>query len=192
MAGKLWNRQMVSNARCRCCRGATGWQDRHMELPDFHIPHAEKIEWMIETNGLALEPVPPDPAAQPPSPAYSYTIGVPASLGFPEIVVFGLAPAAANGLITLVLDAVRGGTVIPLGIELIGLLDNDLRCFFASIDVETYGDHFATAHSWYQGQPYSIVQLLYPDRAGTMPYEPAFEERLRLAQPIIGDTTPGG
>ena len=23
-----------------------------MELPDFHIPHAEKIEWMIETNGL--------------------------------------------------------------------------------------------------------------------------------------------
>ena len=22
-----------------------------MELPDFHIPHAEKIEWMIETTG---------------------------------------------------------------------------------------------------------------------------------------------
>ena len=28
-----------------------------MELPDFHIPHAEKIEWMIETNGWALEAI---------------------------------------------------------------------------------------------------------------------------------------
>ncbi|MEN9802974.1 MAG: hypothetical protein RLZ37_2099, partial [Actinomycetota bacterium] len=26
-------------------------------FPDFKIPHAEKIEWMIETNGWALEPV---------------------------------------------------------------------------------------------------------------------------------------
>ena len=25
------------------------------DLPDFHIPHAEKIEWMIETHGWALE-----------------------------------------------------------------------------------------------------------------------------------------
>ena len=24
-------------------------------LPDFHIPHAEKIEWMIETEGWAIE-----------------------------------------------------------------------------------------------------------------------------------------
>ena len=29
------------------------------ELPDFHLPHAEKIEWMIETDGYALEVVRP-------------------------------------------------------------------------------------------------------------------------------------
>jgi len=28
-----------------------------MELPDFHIPHAEKIEWTIETHGWALETI---------------------------------------------------------------------------------------------------------------------------------------
>jgi len=27
------------------------------DLPDFRIPHAEKIEWMIETKGYAIEPV---------------------------------------------------------------------------------------------------------------------------------------
>src|SRR6188472_1562789 len=98
-----------------------------MELPDFHIPHAEKIEWMIETNGWALEPVTPRTDTDPPTPAYAYTIGVPALAGFPEIAVFGLTPVASNGLITMVVDALRGGTEIPLGVELIGLLDNDLR-----------------------------------------------------------------
>ena len=36
------------------------------DLPDFHIPHAEKIEWMIEEHGWAIEPV----AARPITPAF--------------------------------------------------------------------------------------------------------------------------
>jgi hypothetical protein len=32
-----------------------------------------------------------------------------------------------------------------------------------------------------------MAQLLYPDRNGFMPYELGFEQRLRLAQPVIGD-----
>ena len=56
---------------------------------------------------------------------------MPAAVGFPEVAVFGLTPVAANGLVTLVADACRGGTEIPLGVELVGLLDNDLRCMFA-------------------------------------------------------------
>ena len=102
-----------------------------MELPDFHIPHAEKIDWMIATTGWALEPVAADVEAEPPTPGYAYSIGMPAAVGFPEVAVFGLTPVAANGLVTLVADACRGGTEIPLGVELVGLLDNDLRCMFA-------------------------------------------------------------
>lgn len=156
------------------------------ELPDFHIPHVEKIEWMIETNGWALEPVLPRSDTEPPSPAYAYTIGVPDLVGFPDIAVFGLAPVAANGLIGLVVDALRGGTEIPLGVELVGLLDNDLRCMFAPIDLDEHGHYFATAMSWYRGAAPSIVQMLYPDRNGYMPYEDGFAERMRLAQPVVG------
>ena len=98
------------------------------ELPDFHIPHAEKIEWMIETNGWALEAVAPRSDLDPPVPAHAYTIGLPAAVGFPEIALYGLTPAAANGLLSMVVDALRGGTDITIGDELIGLLDNGLRC----------------------------------------------------------------
>ncbi len=122
-----------------------------MELPDFHIPHAEKIEWMIETNGWALEPVAADPSAVPPRPGYAYSIGLPDAVGFPDVAVFGLTPVAANGLVTLVADARRGGTEIPFGVELIGLLDNDLRCVFAPIVDAERSTWFATALAWYAG-----------------------------------------
>lgn len=157
-----------------------------MELPDFHIPHAEKIEWMIEANGWALEPVAPSIDTDPPTPSYAYTIGVPAHVGFAEIAVFGLTPVAANGLIGLCIDALRGGTEIPYGVELVGLLDNELRCMFAPIDLARHDGWFRTAAAWYRGQPYSMVQLLYPDRNGFMPYETGFEQRLRMAQPVVG------
>ncbi len=157
-----------------------------MDLPDFHIPHAEKVEWMIETFGWALEPVTPDAQADPPIPAYAYTIGVPALVGFPEVAVFGLTPIASKGLLDLVVDALRGGTEIPLGVELVGLLDNDLRCMFAPVDVADASGAFATLDAWYRGQPYELVQLLYPDRNGFMPYEAGYDQRLRYAQPVIG------
>jgi hypothetical protein len=163
-----------------------------MELPDFHIPHAEKIEWMIETNGWALEPVTPRADTEPPTPAYAYTVGVPALVGFPEIAVFGLTPVASNGLITLVIDALRGGTEIPLAVELVGLLDNELRCMFAAVDTDQAAGTFTTLDAWYRGQPYDVVQLLYPDRNGFMPYEIGYDQRLRYAQPVIGNVEAGG
>lgn len=157
-----------------------------MELPDFKIPHAEKIEWMIETAGWAIEPVPADASVDPPSPAYAYSIGLPAAVSFAEIAVFGLTPSASKGLIDLVVTQLRGGVEIPLGVELVGLLDNDLRCCFAPIADDQCVRWFPTAVAWYQGEPFEVVQLIYPDRQGFLPYEDGFDHRLRYAQPVIG------
>ena len=156
------------------------------DLPDFHIPHAEKIEWMIEEHGWAIEPVPAQPDLDPPVAGYVYTIGFPNAFDFPEVVLFGLTPAAARGLYDLLADLLRGGTEIPLGVELMGLFDNDLRCVFAPIDLDEWGPLFATAVAWYRGAPFDVVQLLWPDRNGFLPTEPGFDRRLLLAQPVIG------
>ena len=66
------------------------------ELPDFHIPHAEKIEWMIDTSGWALEPVPANLEVDPPRPGYTYSIGFPEAFGFPDVLMFGLTPVATK------------------------------------------------------------------------------------------------
>lgn len=146
----------------------------------------DKIRWMIETEGWAIEAVAARPETDPPSPPYAYSLGVPAAVSFPEVAVFGLTPAASKGLLGLVVDARRGGTEIPVGVELVGLLDNELRCTFAPIDLGRWGGWFTTATRWYAGAGFEVVQLVYPDRNGFMPYEAGYEQRLRLAQPVIG------
>jgi hypothetical protein len=159
------------------------------ELPDFSIPHQEKIDWMIETTGWAIEPVAARTDTDPPVPGYAYSIGFPQAFSFAEVVVFGLTPVAARGLVGLIADALRGGTEIPTGVELVGLLDNELRCQFAPVDLDTWGELFATATAFHRGAPFEVVQLLWPDRFGRLPYEPGFDVRVVHAQPVIG--TPG-
>jgi Domain of unknown function (DUF4262) len=156
------------------------------DLPDFHLPHAEKIEWMIEADGYALEVVAPDPQSDPPQAGYSYTINFSEHVGFPDVTVFGLTPVAARGLLGLVRDTLAAGTDIPIGAEVVGLLDNELRCCFAPVDLVEWGSLFATAQAWYRGGEFALVQLVYPDRNGFMPYEAGFDHRLRFAQPVIG------
>jgi hypothetical protein len=156
-----------------------------MELPDFHIPHAEKIEWMIETHGWAIEPVAARADTDPPVAGYVYTIGYPEAFGFPEVLVFGLTPSAARGLFDMIADLLRGGTEIPVGVELTGLFDGDLRGVFAPIDTEVISVLLATAVAWRRGAPFDAVQLLWPDRNGFLPTEAGFDRRLSLAQPVV-------
>ncbi|HEY4333537.1 MAG TPA: DUF4262 domain-containing protein, partial [Ilumatobacteraceae bacterium] len=120
---------------------------------------------------------------------YAYTIGLTALTGFAEVAVFGLTPVAARGLLGLVVDMLQGGTEIPLDVELVGLFDNDLRAIFAPIALDDWGGFFHTATAWYRGQPYEMVQLLWPDRNGFLPTEAGYALNMRLAQPVIGTVT---
>ena len=87
----------------------------------------------------------------------------------------------------MIADMLRGGTEIPLGVELTGLFDNDLRCVFAPIAPEMVGELLSTAVAWRRGAPFAAAQLLWPDRNGFLPTEPGFDRRIALAQPVVGD-----
>ena len=161
------------------------------ELPNFRIPHAEKIDWMIETKGWALEPVAADKSSSPPVPGYAYTIGFPERFDFPEVVVFGLTPVAVSGLLDMVAGQLDEGVRIPIDTALVGLFDNDLRCVFASVDMSAHSGYFATGVAWHRGFDFGMVQLLWPDRNGWLPYESGFDSSVRAAQPVIGRIAEG-
>ena len=182
---RRWNAIQRGRRRNRFTPDECTWHAVSVSLPDFHIPHADKIEWMIETNGWALEPVAARIDVDPPLAGYSYTIGFPERFGFPEVVVFGLTPVAVRGLLDLVAQQLEGGVEIPADVPLQGLFDNDLRCVFATVDVAQHAELFATGWAWHRGS-FAAVQLLWPDRQGWLPHENGFDSRVALAQPVIG------
>ena len=156
------------------------------ELPDFHLPHAEKIEWMIETDGYALEVVAPDAGQRPAASRVLVHRQLPRARRLPRRRRVRADAGRRSWLLGLVRDTLAAGTEIPIGAEVVGLLDNELRCCFAPVDLAEWGALFATAQAWYRGEDFEIVQLVYPDRNGFLPYEAGFDQRLRFAQPVIG------
>lgn len=159
------------------------------ELPDFHIPHNEKIEWMVETNGWAIESVPAgsgELTAGVPMPTYSYTVNFPRACAMPEVVVLGLTPVACRGLFDLIADVCGSGQSIDIGSEIVGLFDGEQRAKFVPVDVAAHAQLFASAVGWHKGSAFGVVQLLWPDRNGFLPDEAGFDQRLRFAQPVLG------
>ena len=156
-------------------------------FPDRNMALRDKLAWMIETSGWLLEPVAASMQTDPPFPGYGYTIGFEETFGFPEVVIMGLKPVAAKGLAGLVADLLAGGTQIPIGEQFRGLYDGEQRAALLPIDVAAMGAMFESAQAWYGDRPFRMVQLVYPDRTGWLPWEPGFDPALATVQLLLGD-----
>lgn len=159
------------------------------DLPDFHIPHDEKISWMIETNGWAIESVPAGAFTTEdgtPMPTYSYTVNFPAAFAMPEVVILGLTPVACRGLFDLLAEVCGSGQTIDIDAEIVGIFDGEQRAKFVPVGETFRSALFASAVGWHKGAAFEVVQLLWPDRNGFLPGESGFEQRLRFAQPLLG------
>ena len=155
------------------------------ELQYEPMEHMEKLQWMLDTNGWGVEPVAAIEGGQPRA-GYSYTFGLEALIGHPELVVFGLTPAAARGILELVVNHLRAGGEVPTSQEFVGLLDNDLRSALMDVDRTQHAELFGTLPMIYGEQDWRVRQFVWPHRNGALPWEADFPEELRLAQPVIG------
>ncbi len=154
-------------------------------FPDRDMDHADKIAWVVETNGWCAEPVPP--VEDPPRPGYTYTIGFESSYGYPEVVIFGLAPVAARGLLEMLADHLEGGGELPAGI-FVGFLDNELRSALLPIEMPEHADLFVGASEFHGRDDFRIRQFVWPDKGGKLPWDQGYDDRLRLAQPVVAAT----
>jgi hypothetical protein len=155
-------------------------------FPDRSMTERDKLSWMIETNGYAVVPVGPRNDLDPPLAGYSHTVGLTTAFDFPEVVVFGLQPVAASGVLGDLVGVLRDGVAPPVGAIFTGLFDSDLRCALVEVDLALYAGLFGTAHRWFTTTEVPMVQLLWPDRNGFLPTEAGYEQRLRFTQPVLG------
>jgi hypothetical protein len=161
-------------------------------FPDRDMSHRDKVAFMIEREGWAMDAVPANTTTDPPLPPYAYTIGLEDRFGFPEVCLFGLAPVACRGLFGLVVDALAGGTEFPLDAAFIGLLDGGQPCAFLTVEPGGSAGLFPalTDHRralGHEPETFRMVQLAWPDRSGHLPWEAAFAEHLLPVQLLLGD-----
>ena len=78
----------------------------------------------------------------------------------------------------LLADLLRGGTQIPVGELFRGLYDGEQRAALLPVDVGQMGAMFESAAAWYGDEPFRVVQLVWPDRSGWLPWESGFDPAL--------------
>jgi hypothetical protein len=161
-------------------------------FPDRDMSHRDKVVFMLEREGWALDAVAARPDVDPPLPRYAYTIGFEDRFGFPEVCIFGLSPVACRGLFDLLADALAGGTELPIGPAFIGLLDGEQPTALLPVDVPASVALFPALaeHHLLAGQPaesFAMVQLAWPDGTGALPWEPGFADELAPVQLLLGE-----
>ena len=118
-------------------------------------------------------------------PPWTYSIGISITVpGAAEIMVYGLDPENAAGIINIILEQMKEGRAFEAGKEYDGILQ-DLSVYFGRVEKQHYDDHFGQAINYHRGFDFAVWQLVWPDTAGRFPWQDGFEERLREAQPLL-------
>lgn len=126
--------------------------------------------------------------AQPYRPGYVYTIGFGLTRVGPEAAIFGLSAAHARAALDRLWELDVDLGAMPDGARLSGVLkDRDvaLRRVSATRHDGYFGSAVAAYNALAEFGRLRVVQLVFPDNQGLMPWDPACEPRFRRAQPPL-------
>jgi hypothetical protein len=117
-------------------------------------------------------------------PPYAYSIGIAAETGEAEVVVIGLKREVAHFVVNEYNRRVRDGEHFEPGRLYSGFVDGfDLLA--EEVPVSKYDDYFGRGLSYYEGEHFRILQLVYPSTSGVWPWSPDAPESFRNRQPIL-------
>lgn len=118
---------------------------------------------------------------------YTYTIGLPAHIGHPELVVCGVASENAVTVIGAVVELLR--STPNLDGRVTGALKHDMPLWIAPVPEHVVATHLGGACWWrrehHDAQPASAKQIIIPDRAGLFPWEPGCEASYASMQSLL-------
>jgi len=123
------------------------------------------------------------------TPGWLFSIGMYKTFGHPEIAVFGLEPRVAHWLINEVGSRVKAGTTFCSDAIATGLLEN-VTCIFRPVLAKWYRPFFGTAIWYYMGVGFPMLQCIWPDHEENYPWDVAFRESWRWAQPLLFHDSP--
>jgi hypothetical protein len=119
-------------------------------------------------------------------PAYSFSIGLYYSFQKPEILVMGLRHEVAHRLINICGEHYTAGKMFK-PFERIPDVVERFDCGFAPIRHVHYENYLGYANWFYRSlsQPFPVLQLVWPDKSGKLPWENGADPKLlKLQKPL--------
>jgi hypothetical protein len=125
-------------------------------------------------------------AADERGPDYVFSIGLFLNYGHAELVIFGLDPNDACGIINAIRDQVASGRTYVAGDVSDDFLI-DRRVCFVEVPPSAYPAYLGTAIWFYEKlpRPFPCLQIVWPDREGRFPWEAGYDASLKKYQPVL-------
>lgn len=140
----------------------------------------EKILADVEESGLHVRRIKGDEEY----PEFAYTVGLARGTGQAEVIVVGLPADVAQELLNRVADLVDEGRRFVAGDRATDIADG-FPVEFRAVTAKQGEAHLRWAHWLHGDAPFDIVQLVYPDRHGRWPWDPATDSAFRWQQPLL-------
>lgn len=103
---------------------------------------------------------------------FTYTIGLFASYGHPEIIIFGLSKETSHAILNDCAEAIKGGARYAVGEPISNVVGGNVRVYFRPVLANQFSI-FGTASRYYGAVPFTAVVLFWPDKQGLFPWEPS-------------------
>jgi hypothetical protein len=126
-------------------------------------------------------------------PQYAYTVGFGDTLAHAEVIVIGLSHESAGMLLNAVGERIRQHGRLETDTRYTDLLSNGLGLSFVEAAEDRARDLMRLANWYYEaashrtGTRYRVLQLVWPDSDGRLPWEPGYDTRFNHVQPVLRD-----
>jgi len=119
-------------------------------------------------------------------PCFAYSVGLCEAFGQPEIIVVGLRPEVAHGMINRVVEQIKEGGKFGNLCESGDIL-NGYKTTFCNVEKRHYRKYIGY-HSWfYRGNRFPVLQCVWPDYCHHYPWDPQCNPILISHQPVLCD-----
>lgn len=158
---------------CRC------WVCAGDEDPVGLAARDLNMVWQIEEHGWSVVAV----AEELEVPGWAYTVGLWHTVRSPEVCMFGLRGRDMHTWLNAVGQQVRAGQRLEPDRERLGVLDG-FPVVVRAVHPSWHAEVLGLVGDFYRGEV-PVAQLVWPDRHGHFPWNPAAGQRCRTHQPWL-------
>ena len=118
------------------------------------------------------------------TPGWAYSVGLYASYGHPEVLVFGLEDTVTAALVDAIGNLVRSGRRFEVGSPQSGILEA-VECLFRPVHRDWYEPFLGDSEWYYCGGSFPVNQCFWPDAKGRAPWEDGLDPAFEKLQPLL-------